>query len=165
MFDSAIFYALVVFFVSFLMSLSSMLLRHKFVNPQENAKWQEEIRRWKSDSERAKKTNDKKLNAQLRKQEKRITQMQSKMLKGQLIILVVTMVLFGTVWSILNSYVMNKTIAYTPFFFPYMTVNSKPPYEVSLFVWYLICSFFSSTLLQHIFGMTFGMGLQPQTTR
>ena len=162
--NTAIFYALVIFLVSFLMSLSSMLLRHRFVNPQENAKWQEEIRRWNSDRERAKKTNDKKLNAQLRKQEKRITQMQSKMLKGQLVILVVTIVLFWIVWSILGSYVMDKIVAYTPFYFPLMAMNSTPPYQISLFVWYLICSFFSSTLLQHIFGMTLGMGL-PQTTK
>jgi uncharacterized membrane protein (DUF106 family) len=163
--ESAFYYALVVLFVSFLMSLSSMLLRNRFSHPRESAKWQEEIRRYNSDRERAKKTNDKKLNAQLRKQEKLISQMQSKILKGQLITLVVTMVLFWVIWSVLGSYVTNKIVAYTPFYFPFMTMNDTPPYQVPLFVWYLICSLFSSTILQRIFGMTFGMGLQPQTTR
>jgi uncharacterized membrane protein (DUF106 family) len=147
------------------MSLSSMLLRFRFSHPRESVKWQEEIRKYSSDRERAKKTSDKKLNAQLKKQEKLISQMQNKMLKGQLITLVVTMVLFWAIWSVLGSYVTNKIVAYTPFYFPFMTMNDTPPYQMSLFVWYLICSLFSSTLLQRIFGMTFGMGLQPQTTR
>ena len=165
MFNTPTFYGLAVLMVAFFMSLSSILLRLKFAHPQEYAKFQQEIRGYNADRERAKKTNDKKLNAQLKKQEKRISQIQSKMMKGSLINMVVTFVLFIVVWQILGSYFLDKTVAYAPFFFPYVTTESGPPYEMPFFFWYFICSFFSSTLLQRVFGMSTGMGLQPQTTK
>jgi uncharacterized membrane protein (DUF106 family) len=162
LFDSAIFYALVVFFVSFLMSLASILLMLRFANPEDSARWREELKKWSSDSKRAKETNDKKLIAQLRKQEKLISQIQSKMLKGQMISFVVTMGLFLSVWSVLGSYVAGKTIAYTPFFIPFIS-GSTAPYDLPLIAWYFICSSFSGILLRRAFRMSTGMGL-PQTT-
>jgi len=165
LYNTPAFYGFVVFLVAFFMSLSSILLRLKFAHPREYAKFQEELRSWNSDKERAKKTGDKKLSAQLKKQEKRISQIQTKMMKGSLINMVVTLALFFAIWQVLSSYLLNKTVAYAPFFIPYITVESGPFYEMPFFFWYLICSFFSSTLLQRVFGMGVGMGLQPQTTK
>lgn len=165
MFDTPAFYSLLVFGVSSFMSIASILLRLKFANPQEYAKFQEELRNYNSDRERAKKTGDKKLYAQLRKQEKRISQIQSKMMKGQLINMVVTIVLFFAIWQILGSYIIDKTVAYSPFFIPFITVDKGTFYEMPIFFWYMICSFFSSTLLQRIFGISMGMGVQPQTQK
>lgn len=147
------------------MSITSILLRLKFANPQEYAKFQEELKNYNSDRERAKKTGDKKLYAQLRKQEKRISQIQTKMMKGQLINMVVFMVLFFAIWQILGSYLMDKTVAYSPFFIPFITVDRGTFYEMPIFFWYMICSFFSSTLLQHFLGISIGMSMQPQTQK
>jgi uncharacterized membrane protein (DUF106 family) len=70
LYNTPIFYAFVVFLVTFVSSLASFFIRLRFANPQDAAKWQEEMKRYNSDKEAAKKTGDKKLIAQLRKQEK-----------------------------------------------------------------------------------------------
>ena len=166
MYNTPIFYAFVVFLVTFVSSLASFFIRLRFANPQDAAKWQEEMKRYNSDKEAAKKTGDKKLIAQLRKQEKRINQIQSKMMKGQLISMAVIMVMFFGMWQVLGSYILGKKVAFSPFFIPFlMDANSTLPYEMPFIAWYFICSFFSSTLLQHFFGTGFGMGSQLGTTK
>jgi uncharacterized membrane protein (DUF106 family) len=164
LYGSAFFYALVVFFVSFFMSLASILLRLRFVNPEDSARWQEEMKRWNADRERAKKTNDKKLIAQLKKQEKLMTQIQSRMLKGQTISLFATIILFLSVWSVLGSYVAGQQVAYTPFFIPFISMTGAPPYEMPFYAWYFVCSTLSGIMLQRIFRLSFATGL-PQTAR
>jgi uncharacterized membrane protein (DUF106 family) len=161
--DSAFFYAIVVFFASSFMSISSILLRLKFAHPKDLAEWQGEIKKWSSDSERARKTKDKKLIAQLKKQEKRINQIQSKMLKGQMLNLGAMIFLLYATWYVLGNYIAGQIVAFSPFSIPFIT-EGNAPYEMPYFVWYLICSFFSSTLLSRIFGISMGMGL-PQTTK
>jgi uncharacterized membrane protein (DUF106 family) len=166
LYNTPIFYAFVVFIVTFVSSLASFLIRLRFANPQDTAKWQEEMKRYNSDKEAAKKTGDKKLIAQLRKQEKRISQIQSKMMKGQLISLVVIMVMFFALWQVLGSYILGKKVAFSPFFIPFlMDANSTLPYEMPFVAWYFICSFFSSTLLQRFLGTGFGTGSQLGTTK
>jgi uncharacterized membrane protein (DUF106 family) len=160
--NSVFFYAIVVLFASSFMSLSLILLRLKFANPKDLAKSQEEFKKWRSDSERAKKTNDKKLTAQLKKQEKRINQIQFKMMKGQLVTLVAVIFLFPVVWYVLVNYIGSQIVAFSPFFIPFVT-DVNVPYVMPLFVWYLICSYFSNTLLSRIFG--FSMTGLPQTTK
>jgi uncharacterized membrane protein (DUF106 family) len=163
-----IFYSLVIFLVSFFMSLSTILVRRRFINQKDMVEFQQEIKRWNSDRQRAMKTHDKKLLAQLKKQEKRILQMQSKTAKGQMISLFVPVALYYFMWMILSSYVVGQTVAFSPFYVPYMTsegVAGMPPYEMPLFFWYTICFFFSSILLQRIFGISMGMGFQPQPSK
>lgn len=166
MYNTPIFYAFVVFIVTFVSSLASFFIRLRFANPQDTAKWQEEMKRYNADKEAAKKSGDKKLTAQLRKQEKRISQIQSKMMKGQLISLVVIMIMFFAMWQVLGSYILGKKVAFSPFFIPFlMDASSTPPYEMPFVAWYFVCSFFSSTLLQRLFGTGSGMGPQLGTTR
>lgn len=159
------FSALVIFGVSFLMSLATTLMRLKFIDQEEAAKWQEEIKRYNEDKERAKKTRDKKLASKLRKQEKRITQMQSKMLKGQLLSMGGSMGLLLIVWQLLIFFYGAGSVAYVPFGIPFVT--GEPPYPIPLFIWYIICSYLSSTIISRILGvqMGMGMGMGPQTTR
>lgn len=152
---------LVIFGVSFLITLASMLLRRKFTDPEQAAKWQEEIKTYNENKDRAKKTRDKKLIAKLRKQEKRISQMQSKMLKGQLVTMGGSMGLYIIVWQLLISLFANSDVAYVPFGIPFVT--GEPPVPLQVFFWYIICSYLSSTVLSRLFGMPMGMG--PQTTR
>ena len=129
MYNTPFFYSLVVFLVTLGSSLASFLIRLRFVDPKDTAKWQEEMKRYNADKETAKKSGDKKLTAQLRKQEKRINQIQSKMMKGQLITLVVTMVMFFAIWQVLGSYILGKKVAYSPFYIPFlMDASSVPPY-------------------------------------
>lgn len=166
MFSTPFFYAVVVFVVTLVSSLASFLIRMRFVDPKDTARWQEEMKRYNADKETAKRTGDKKLTAQLRKQEKRINQIQSKMMKGQLVSMAVIMVMFFAMWQVLGSYILGKKVAYSPFFIPFlMDSSSAVPYEMPFIAWYFICSFFSSTLLQRLFGMGSGMGSPLGTTK
>jgi len=165
LFETPFFYSVVVFCVALIMSLSSILLRLKFADPKKYAKFQEEVRAWNSDKEIAKKTGDKKLYAQLKKREKRISQIQTEMMKGQMINMFLMIGLFYVVWQFLGSYLLGKTVAYAPFYIPIVTVGDGPLYEMPLFFWYLICSFLTSTLLQRIFGLTIGLTPQPQSQK
>jgi uncharacterized membrane protein (DUF106 family) len=166
LFSTPFFYAVVVFVVTLVSSLASFLIRMRFVDPKDTARWQEEMKRYNADKETAKRTGDKKLTAQLRKQEKRINQIQSKMMKGQLVSMAVIMVMFFAMWQVLGSYILGKKVAYSPFFIPFlMDSSSAVPYEMPFIAWYFICSFFSSTLLQRLFGMGSGMGSPLGTTK
>jgi uncharacterized membrane protein (DUF106 family) len=154
---------LVIFAVSFLLSLATTLIRRRFTDPEQAAKWQEEIKTYNENKDRAKKTRDKKLTARLKKQEKRISQMQSKMLKGQLVTMGGSMGLYLVVWQLLIFFYGAASIAYVPFGIPFVT--GEPPYPMPIIFWYVICSYLSSTILSRIFGMPTGMGMSPQTTR
>ena len=156
---------LIIFGISFLMSLSTQLLRRKFVDQEQAAKAQEEIKRYNENKDRAKKTRDKKLTAKLRKQEKRITQMQSKMIKGQLLSTGSSMGLVIVVWQLLIFFYGTRSVAYVPFGIPFVT--GEPPYPIPIFFWYIICSYLSYAIISRILGveMGMGMGMGPQTTR
>jgi len=168
MFDSVIVNGLTVFSVAFIMALFSILLRRKFVNQEQFQEWQQEVKRWNANKEQARKTGDKKLLAKLKKQEKRINQIQSKMMKGQSLTMFINMGIFFGVWQVLIFYFADKTVAYIPFSIPFLDV--QPPYPLPFLVggwplWYIICSFFSSMLLQRLFGISMSMTMQPQTSK
>jgi len=166
LFETPFYYAIIVFAVTFTSSLLSFLIRNRFVDPKDTAKWQEEMKQYNADKEAAKRTGDKKLTAQLRKQEKRINQISSKMMKGQLISMAVIMIMFFAMWQVLGSYILGKKVAYSPFFIPFlMDSSSTVPYELPFIAWYFICSFFCSTLLQRLFGMGMGMVSSLGTTK
>jgi len=152
-----------IFGISFLMSLTTMMLSRKFIDQEKAAKWREEIKKWNEDKERAKKTGDRKLASKLKRQEKRITQIQSKMAKGQMMSMFANMGLFFLVWQALIFFYGNTTVAYVPFSIPFLT--DQPHFPLSFFYWYIVCSFLSSSILSRIFGVPMGMGMQPQTTR
>lgn len=157
------FEALSIFGISFLMSLTSSLLNRKLVDREKFAKYQEEISRYNSDRDQAKKTKDKKLYAKLKKQEKTIAQMQSKMLKGQLLTLVINLGIFFAIWQVLIYYFQDRIVAYVPFAIPF--VAGPAPLSLPFFYWYIVCSFFSSMVIQRIFGVGMGMTMQPPTTQ
>ncbi len=154
---------LIIFGVSFLMSLATTLVRRKFVDQEQATKWQEEIKTYNENKERAKKTRDKKLLAKLRKQQKHITQMQSKMLKGQLLSMGGSMGLLIIVWQLLIFFYGTGNVAYVPFGIPLLT--GEPPIPLPLFLWYVICSYLSSTMISRILGVEMSMGMGPQTTK
>jgi uncharacterized membrane protein (DUF106 family) len=142
------------------MSLTTTMINRKFVNREKFAKWQKEISRFNADKERSKKTKDKKLAAKVRKQEKRISQMQSKMFKGQAISTVVNMVFFFGMWQVIGFFFGGGIVAYLPFSIPFVT--GQPPIKLPFYFWYVICSFMSSSMLSRIFGTRMGTGMQPQ---
>jgi len=160
MFNSVFFDAVSVFCVSFVMSLTSVLLRKRFVDQEQFAEWQSEIRAWNEEKNRATKTGDKKLMARLRRQEKRILQIQKKMFKGQMLSLVINVAALIVVWQLLVFYIADRTVAYLPFSIPF--VIGPAPVPLTLFPWYIVCSYLSTTLVSRILGVQTGFGMQQQ---
>ena len=107
--DSVFFYSMAVFLTSLLMAFLSILIRQRFMNQEELMQWQKEVKIWNEEKQRATKLGDKKLLAKLKRREKRILQIQSKMLKRQTVTLVLNMGMFIGVWQILILYLGNKT--------------------------------------------------------
>ncbi len=151
--------------ISTLLSLMLSLLRRLFTPKQDMSQlkaWQKEIAEWEAESKRAKRTGDKRLLRKVKKQEKRILQLRSKIASqtlGQLKLMPITMLLFYLIWLALtgnilgwqlftplpfNSGGMEGVVAWLPWF-----DSSIPLY---LFHWYILCSFATSTLINRIFG-------------
>jgi len=161
MIDSVFFYAISVFLISLLMAFISLWIRQRFVSQEQFMEWQAEIKAWNEEKSRAAKTGDKKLLARLKRREKRILQIQSKLFKKQTITMFLNLGIFFGVWQILIFYLGNKTVAYLPFSIPFLT--GPPPYPLNLFYWYIICSFLSTNIASRILGVPMGLGTQPQT--
>ncbi|MEM2110906.1 MAG: EMC3/TMCO1 family protein [Candidatus Bathyarchaeia archaeon] len=146
--------------IAFLVSLMTTLVNRKFIDREQFAKWREEINAWNVDKNKAKQTGDKKLMAKVKKQELHILQLQSRMAKQQMKVFAVTFVPILVMWQILPGFYGFASVAYIPI----MGV-----FPLSFFLWYLICSFFTSTILSRLFGVEIGMGTgmqpQPETTK
>jgi len=136
-------------------SLVTTMLNRKFINREQAAVWQREINEWNTARNLAKRTGDKKLLAQVKKQEKRIFQIQSKMSSQQMKTSLITFIPLIIIWQILMG------------FFQDIAVAHLPGIPLPFFYWYLICSFFVGTSLSRIFGVGMGMGLgtSPSRTR
>jgi uncharacterized membrane protein (DUF106 family) len=161
MVDSVFFYAVIVFSVSLLMAFLSIWIRQKFISHEQFMQWQAEIREWNEEKKRAATIGDKKLLAKLKRREKRIMQIQSKLFKRQTVTLLLNMGMFIGVWQILIFYFGNKAVAYLPFSIPFLT--GPPPLPISLFYWYIICSFLSTTIASRVLGVPMALTARPRT--
>ena len=141
-------YSIVVFASSFAIAMASMTINQKLLNQEQVLEWRREIDLWNEEKKRAEKLGDKKLLAKLKRREKRILQIQSKMLKRQIIILFLNMALFLGIWQILIFYLGNKPVAYLPFRIPFIPEPSQ--HTLNLFYWYIICSFMSTIIASRI---------------
>jgi uncharacterized membrane protein (DUF106 family) len=110
----------------------------------------------------AKSTDDKKLLRKAQKQEKQILQLQSQVLSlssRQFRVLPITMIVFFVVWLLLTGSILGFKLFDSPFIGP-DPVAYLPWFSgvlpLSLFYWYLICSFLFGTLFSRIFGLTGG---------
>jgi uncharacterized membrane protein (DUF106 family) len=109
---------------------------------------------------KAKDTGDKKLLRKAQKQEKQLLKLQSQVLSlssKQFRVLPITMALFLFVWLLLTGNILGFKLFDSPFIGPY-PVAYLPwlggVLPLSLFYWYLICSFLFGTLFSRIFGLT-----------
>ena len=163
------FVTLVVLFISLVMSFSSSFVNSRFM-PKEHRQKVKELQRKiraltkekKENMKQAKSTDDKKLLKKAQKQEKQILQLQSKSLSlssKQFRVLPLTMGIFFIVWLLLTGSILGFKLFESPFMGPY-PVAYLPWFggvmQLSLFYWYLICSFLFGTLFSRIFGLTGG---------
>ena len=163
------FVTLVVLLISIVMSFSSSFVNSRFM-PKEHRQKVKELQRKiraltkekKENMKQAKSTDDKKLLKKAQKQEKQILQLQSQSLSlssKQFRVLPLTMGIFFIVWLLLTGSILGFKLFESPFMGPY-PVAYLPWFggvmQLSLFYWYLICSFLFGTLFSRIFGLTGG---------
>lgn len=130
--------------ISFITSLANRLLTNR---EQLNA-WRREISQWTSDFNKARRSGDKKLLAKIKRQQPRITQLQSKMMWQSMKVSLLFMVPFLLIWQLLLGFYGANIVAYLPWF--------GAEWPLPIFYWYLLCSFLFSTLFSRAFGLALG---------
>ena len=113
-------------------------------NPTQLRQWRAEISTWTKEYREALKTKDKKKLAQAEKQKTRIMQLQQKMSWQSMKVSLLFFVPLLIVWQFLIG-IYRGPVAFLP------GMGAIP-----IFVWYLLCSLFFSTLLSKIFGVGLG---------
>jgi uncharacterized membrane protein (DUF106 family) len=160
---------IVILLVSLAMALISSLVNSRFT-PREH---REQLRalqgriaalkREKDENlKKAKNTDDKKLLKKARKQEKQLLQLQSQMASmslRQMRVMPITMTMFFLVWLLLTGSILGIKLFESPFIGPgpvaYLPwISGK--LDLTLFYWYLLCSFLFGALFSRIFGLTGG---------
>jgi len=139
--------------IAFSISLATTLLNRRFMNKEQTDAWQQEINKWNTDKNLAKRTGDKKLLAKVKKQEPRILQLQSKMFSQRMKTFLITFIPLIALWQVLIGFFQNTPVARLP------GIYSGQILDLPFFYWYLICSFLVGTILSRITGVQMEMGL------
>lgn len=142
--NSTFFILLLSMSLSFLTALANRLLTNR---EQLNA-WRKEVARWNEDSKKARKSGDKKLLAKVKRKESYILKLQSKMMWQSMKVSLIFMIPFLLIWQLLIGFFGDTTVAYIPW------IDGVLP--MSLFLWYLLCSFASGTIITKALGVTPG---------
>jgi uncharacterized membrane protein (DUF106 family) len=155
--------------VSVVMSFSSSFINSRFMSKEHRQKLRDlqkkisALTKEKNEMmKEAKSTGDKKLLKKAQKQEKQILQLQTQSLSlssKQFKVLPITMAIFFVVWLLLTGSILGMKLFESPFIGPdpvaYLPwIDGVMP--LTLFYWYLICSFLSSAIFTRIFGLTGG---------
>jgi len=151
--------AVFIFIVGILFNLSSIGLNKLFIDFEEQREYnrvQAEVRRLEKE---VRITGDKKLKAKLRKREAAKKALGWKTGKRSLMMTVVSMVLFGFIFTLLNSaFIKTNSIdaaALLPISIPSFSGHTPIPF----FFWYLICAFAIGRPMYKILGVPTGMGM------
>jgi len=141
--------------LSFSLSLVTLLTNRLLTNREQMKAWNKEIAAWRADSLKASRTSDKKLMAKVKKQQKQMMQLQSKMtwqsMKTSFIWFIPLMLMW---WLFLTPMYTNPetgpiAVAYIPWF-------GNEPLPLTYFYWYFLCSIVFQALLSRLLGL--GMG-------
>jgi uncharacterized membrane protein (DUF106 family) len=160
---------IVVLSVSIVMSFLSSFINSRFMPKEHRQKVKDLQRRISAltkekneNMKEAKSTDDKKLLKKAQKQEKQLLQLQSQALSlssKQIRVLPITMAVFFVVWLLLTGSILGIKLFTSPFIGP-DPIAYLPWFggvlPLSLFYWYLICSFLFGSLFSRIFGLTGG---------
>ena len=158
---------IIVLCVSILMSFSSSFINTRFM-PKEHRQKLRKLQKQISELTKEKNANmkegkasgEKKLIKKAQKQEKLLLQLQSQQLSltsKQFRVMPITMGVFFVVWLLLTGSILGMKLFDSPFIGP-DPVAYLPWFggvmPLTLFYWYLICSFTFGSFFQRIFGLT-----------
>jgi uncharacterized membrane protein (DUF106 family) len=137
--------------VSFAVSLATSTTNRLLTKRDQLRDWNKEISQWRSESMKAARAGDKKLIAKLKKQEKHIMQLQSKMMWQSMKTSFLWFIPLMLMWYVLLPQAIqpNTIVAYLPWL-------GSTPQSLNVFMWYLFCSFLAGIIFNRLFGL--GMG-------
>jgi len=139
------------FFLSMALSLATSLTTRLLTNREQVLAWNKEIAAWRTDSLKATRTGDKKLLAKVKKQERHVMQLQSKLMWQNMKTSFIWFIPFFLLWTMFLGPLFSGvgTVAYLPWITP-------EPLGLTLFPWYLLSSFMFSILVNKALGLTPG---------
>jgi uncharacterized membrane protein (DUF106 family) len=106
-----------------------------------------EVNAWRKEFEQARKSNNKKLLAQLTKKQQAMMKLQSEVAFDRMKVSFIFIIPFWLVWIVLSGSFGQAVVAHSPIQIPFAGAN------LSFFYWYLICSFTISLPLSRILGV------------
>jgi len=137
--------------LSFAISLATSLSNRLLTNREQLRAWNKEIREWRADSLKATRGGDKKLMAKVKKQERHVMQLQSKMMFQSMKTTFLWFIPLMLIWYVFLPQIVGNiglAVAYLPW------LSGELP--LTVFYWYLLCSFLAGALFTRLFGL--GMG-------
>jgi len=141
--------------VALVLSLVSTTANRFLVDVKRMKTIGEEVKAWRSEMDRAKKSNDKKLLAKVTKKQEAMMKLQSKMMWDRMKVSFIFIVPFYVIFIILSNVFKATTVALSPFTVPML----MPPANVAGLIqlpyvsWYIVCSFAISLPLSRLFGV------------
>lgn len=144
-----------ILFLSMLLSLITSLANRFLINQDELRASRKEVADWTSEFRKATRSGDKKLLAKLKRQQPRITKLQTKMTWQSMKVSFIFMVPFLLLWYLfLTPLYGGVEVARIPgIYLPGIFVwEGKLP----IFLWYLFCSFLFGTLWSRLLGLAVG---------
>jgi len=139
-----------ILFLAFLISFATSLSNRLLTNREQLRAWNKEISQWRADSMKARREGDKKLMAKVKKQERQIMQLQSKMMFQSMKTSFLWFIPLLLMWYVFLPQIIpiSDIVSYLPWL--------SGDFELSVPIWYLLCSFLAGTLFTRLFGL--GMG-------
>lgn len=141
--NSTLFILLLSMSLSFLTALANRLL----TNREQLSASRKEIARWTADSKKARKSGDKKLLAKVKRKERHILKLQSKMMWQSMKVTLIFIIPFILIWQVLIGSYQGE----------YAVVAHFPGVgDLQMFWWYMLCSFTSGTMITKALGVSLG---------
>ncbi len=141
---------LFILLLSFGISLATSTTNRLLTNREQLRDWNKEISQWRSESLKAARAGDKKLMAKLKKQEKHVMQLQSKMMWQSMKTTLFWMIPMLLLWYVLLPQLIgvNEIVAYLPWL--------GAPMFLNVILWYLLCSLLAGVIFNRLFGLGLG---------
>jgi uncharacterized membrane protein (DUF106 family) len=137
--------------VSFINMIINRVLITRICGWEEYKVMRKETSEYQSQLMQAMRANDTKRIEKLKKKESQIKNMQSKMMKPQMILLPISMSYIVIWYLFLIPTFQSNAVAVVPGIVLNMTAVSN---GIPVFIWYMICSFFFGTLASRVIGIT-----------
>ncbi len=147
-----------------LLSLIAMGANRFLVNYRMVANYRREYMTWMNAVRKARKDGDEKQLDKLMRRQSAVMKMSSRATLEQLKTYPITIVPFYLIYAVLGAAFGSAAIAFAPFALPFAGTTAAGGASVlSLFFWYLICSFSLSIPLSRIFGVSAAFSMTPSS--